>query len=774
FGSNPVAITNFNGTAFFSAYDVGGGRELWRSDGTAVGTVQVKDVYPGPSDGVFYDLFWPGGSLLFFGGFDGVDSGLWTSTGTTVGTVRVRVVGAGSPFAALNSTTVLFVGADATAGEELWRSDGTFGGTTLVKDVKSGPGNANIRDLVKVGGTVYFAADDGVTGTELWRSDGTAVGTVRVTDLRPGSAHSLTPFAAGLIKGAGATVYFPATDGIAGIELWKSDGTTAGTVRVKDINPGPGDSLGGAYETSLIAANGHLYFAAYDGATGGELWTSDGTAVGTVRLTDIGPGSTFSLSDEITQLGGKLVFGAANDAAGLNDELWGILLCGDGTTDPLDETCDSGAANGTDGCCSTTCTVIDGDGDKTCDASDNCSTNANPDQRNTDGVTEPLPKRGDLCDPCPADPTNQCQPTKSGAGLIGATGGSVTTAAGASLTFPAGALSNRCNDAAATPCTTNAQCFAVGATNCGPVSVAITGGLATSSYASGSTNSNLVGGLAEFSPEGLGFAQDVTLTFPWSNPDNDQYVNHPTTGLNTSIRVTDLKMWRNGSQVGTCSGAPGTLCSGMLPCPGSANCDQKTCGQQGCPAGSALCCEVANNRWVLKVRQFSEYASGLDACLAVAKPKLRLAKITAPIGDDKLTFKGTITLPTGVPIAAIEPLTHGLGISLFDPAGPRLDVALAPGPFTTSAGWTVNGKGTAWKYTDKSGVAPGGIAKVSVQDKSAAVPGLVKFSIKGIDGSYAASVPAGVALRFPDVARCAEATFPGCTLNAAGNSMTCK
>ena len=73
---------------------------------------------------------------------------------------------------------------------------------------------------------------------------------------------------------AGGLLFFAGTDGsAAGIELWKSDGTAAGTVLVKDIAPGVED----AAPDSLVAAGNRLYFRARTVAEGTELWTSDGT-----------------------------------------------------------------------------------------------------------------------------------------------------------------------------------------------------------------------------------------------------------------------------------------------------------------------------------------------------------------------------------------------------------------------------------------------------------------------------------------------------------------
>ncbi|HZE09969.1 MAG TPA: ELWxxDGT repeat protein [Burkholderiales bacterium] len=90
-------------------------------------------------------------------------------------------------------------------------------------------------------------------------------------------AGSIRPFGGAAFNNA---VYFSAFDRTSGFELWKSDGTDAGTVRVKDINPGPGGS--GPFGFTVL--NNALYFSADDGTNGFELWRSDGTEAGTVRV----------------------------------------------------------------------------------------------------------------------------------------------------------------------------------------------------------------------------------------------------------------------------------------------------------------------------------------------------------------------------------------------------------------------------------------------------------------------------------------------------------
>ena len=45
--SSPQQLTNVGDTLFFTATDAVNGQELWKSDGTAEGTVLVKDIYAG-------------------------------------------------------------------------------------------------------------------------------------------------------------------------------------------------------------------------------------------------------------------------------------------------------------------------------------------------------------------------------------------------------------------------------------------------------------------------------------------------------------------------------------------------------------------------------------------------------------------------------------------------------------------------------------------------------------------------------------------------------
>src|SRR5262249_18949535 len=104
----------------------------------------------------------------------------------------------------------------------------------------------------------------GITGRELWKSDGTGAGTVLVKDIKAGSAGS----GASGLRNVNGTLYFAADDGATGMELWRSDGTADGTVLVADINPGSASSS----PAGLTVAGSHFFFSADDGVHGRELW----------------------------------------------------------------------------------------------------------------------------------------------------------------------------------------------------------------------------------------------------------------------------------------------------------------------------------------------------------------------------------------------------------------------------------------------------------------------------------------------------------------------
>jgi ELWxxDGT repeat protein len=159
----------------------------------------------------------------------------------------------------------------------------------MVKDVSASDDRyyGGPSSLTGVGETLFFTIDDSSHGRELWKSDGTEAGTVLVKDIHPDEYDSY----ARELTGVGGTLFLAARDGTHGLELWKSDGTEAGTVLVKDIHPSVRN-----YPNSLTDVGGTLFFAADDGARGSELWKSDGTEAGTVLVKDINAGGAFKVA----------------------------------------------------------------------------------------------------------------------------------------------------------------------------------------------------------------------------------------------------------------------------------------------------------------------------------------------------------------------------------------------------------------------------------------------------------------------------------------------
>src|SRR4051812_31010225 len=117
-------------------------------------------------------------------------------------------------------------------------------------------------------GSLYFTADDGTHGVELYKSNGTQAGTSMLKDINP--TGSSTPASFFVVNG---TFYFSANDGTHGVELWTTDGTSDGTQMVADINPNGSTSSTPAF---LNALNNLLIFSADDGTHGREMWTYDG------------------------------------------------------------------------------------------------------------------------------------------------------------------------------------------------------------------------------------------------------------------------------------------------------------------------------------------------------------------------------------------------------------------------------------------------------------------------------------------------------------------
>ncbi|WP_168205895.1 ELWxxDGT repeat protein [Geobacter sp. FeAm09] len=295
----PAELTAFNGKLYFAANDGTNGTELWVTDGTATGTVMVKDINTTAGASSYPRSLAVMGSKLYFSATDGTNGyELWASDGTSAGTAMVKDINTSSAgassypggFTAMNGK-LYFQANDGVNGYELWVTNGTADGTVMLKDINTTAGASSYPlYFTPMGGKLYFRADDGVNGSELWVTDGTASGTTMVKDINTATAGAgSSPDSFTVFNGK---LYFDATDGTHGYELWVSDGTEAGTVMLKDINTATAGAS--SYPDSFTIFNGKLYFNADDGVHGTELWVTDGTDAGTAMVADIYPGSSSS------------------------------------------------------------------------------------------------------------------------------------------------------------------------------------------------------------------------------------------------------------------------------------------------------------------------------------------------------------------------------------------------------------------------------------------------------------------------------------------------
>ncbi len=408
-GSAPTELVAHGGTLYFQANDGVHGKELWKSDGTEAGTMMVKDIATGASSSAPYSLT-PMGEAVYFGArtetgaytfwkSDGTNTGttlvknvgisdltpsqlarsgntlffcnligtanLWTSDGTPEGTVlRSGAVGAPRYITPVNGGSAYFFGGGEynPSDIKLWKSDGTEGGTVVIKDfypdyetnqlgviaplgtrllmgVNGLSGGSNIRrlwvsdgseagtmelstinidvqSLVTAGNYVYFVSDYGAPGgKEIWRTDGTQAGTVLVKDLQPGGNGSSEP---ANLTAAGPYLYFTASIPNSN-SLWRTDGTEAGTVMIKS-NFAPFS----AELKNFAAVGSGVYFQVNDRVHGHELWHSDGTEAGTVMAGDLTGDSGGSFPAKFKVAGSQVFFTAATEATG--EELWKIQL----------------------------------------------------------------------------------------------------------------------------------------------------------------------------------------------------------------------------------------------------------------------------------------------------------------------------------------------------------------------------------------------------------------------------------------------------------------
>ncbi len=373
----------FQGHRYFFANDDRHGLELWRTNGTKAGTELLIDVNPGDaashslksesldrhyfvptptnlyliapicttetcslsrsySNGIYrvdvgarklvpivtggYDLIANLGTKALLKPFYSDTLAVFDSKTETVAPLTgvhkfIYYVSHPDVAAAVVKGVAYFPAEDAAGDQEVWRTDGTQSGTYRLKNIRA---SASSYPSGFVAGTnrVYFAADDGFSGSEIWTSDGTEKGTVRLTEHGDGTANAQLSATPPSMVTVGDRLYYYVSTTKYGLELWTTTGTPASVKLVRDLGAGTQS----AQITHMIRVGDKLAF--FRPGTGGQdVWVTDGTSKGTVRVAaGAGLGTTPAQppyyrtpQTEPTVVAGQLIF---QRLQGLNKDVW--------------------------------------------------------------------------------------------------------------------------------------------------------------------------------------------------------------------------------------------------------------------------------------------------------------------------------------------------------------------------------------------------------------------------------------------------------------------
>lgn len=372
-GSFPYGLSEVNGSLYFRANDGANGTELWTIDPLGV-AVMIEDSLPGgglnPGAGSSTATNLTAvGSTVFFTANDGANGvELWriTSPGHAE-MVEDAIPGGGIALGSYGSPryltnvngTLYFTANDGTNGLELWRVNPS-GIAEMVEDsiaeggINPGASSSTPEFLVNVAGTLYFSADDGTNGTELWRINGSGVAEM-VEDSVPGGgiAPGSFPFASGsrprYLTNVAGTLFFNATDGSNGYELWRVNASGIAEL-VEDAIAGGGLSSGASssFPRDIIDISGTAYFRAGDSVSSERLWRA--TSTGLAEIVEDGvpgggikeriSGQAFLLG--FTNINGTLYFTADDGING--KELWHINS--NGLAEMIEDSIPGGGING--------------------------------------------------------------------------------------------------------------------------------------------------------------------------------------------------------------------------------------------------------------------------------------------------------------------------------------------------------------------------------------------------------------------------------------------
>jgi ELWxxDGT repeat protein len=289
--SNPRFVGQMNGWTLFQAQDSAGQLQFWRSDGTTSGTSVIRPDF-GQVKITALPYFLQVHDLTYYRVTRGGRTSLWLTDASAERTHESRLT------AITDSTTPDIVGATADflffdhvipgGVDQLVALDnraGTGQATTTLATIRGHAGG------VAAGANLYFQATQG-SDAELWTSDGTPAGTMRLADLQtgPGSSSPRHFF------NFNDRIYFLADEAPNDVAVFALNPANNAVFRLGTVQGQPDASPEGP--ARFYPVGPHLLFEGHEpGTSNFELWRTDGTSIGTSKVSEIAPGNQRSVAD---------------------------------------------------------------------------------------------------------------------------------------------------------------------------------------------------------------------------------------------------------------------------------------------------------------------------------------------------------------------------------------------------------------------------------------------------------------------------------------------
>jgi ELWxxDGT repeat protein len=266
---------------------------------------------------------------LFFSVYEGNKNWIWKSDGSVSGTVMLpfdfNSTGYEGIELQVNPYAGLVVTVKTSGNPIVWSYDETTNDTTYLRNFV----NMSSGYYALLNGISYFSHTDDQHGWELWRSDGTPAGTYLFVDIDPRTYYDTYNNKTIPLSTYPHRLF--AFDGYIYFVIWKNTSSPYDN-SVEELwrtDGTPGGTVQvkaslnewGRFDRFTVFSN-YFVFAYDDLVHGNEWWYSDGSASGTNLLKELhqGPASTFTYYDSFVSTGSEIFF-SGNDGK-IGNELW--------------------------------------------------------------------------------------------------------------------------------------------------------------------------------------------------------------------------------------------------------------------------------------------------------------------------------------------------------------------------------------------------------------------------------------------------------------------